>query len=145
MKKYLLFLVILTIIGAGAFFGGMKYAESKTSQRFQQMDANGFGNRTGAGAINRTGGNNSNNGFVTGNIISKDDKSITVSIRDGGSKIIFYSDTTEISKFVSGVFNDLEVGKVVSVTGKTNQDGTITAQSIQVRPEMPSFSSTTQK
>jgi hypothetical protein len=142
MKKYLLFLVILTIIGAGAFFGGMKYAESKTSQRFQQMGANGFGNRAGIGNINRI---NSSNGFISGNIISKDDKSITVSIRDGGSKIIFYSDTTEISKFVSGILNDLEVGKAVSVTGKTNQDGSITAQSIQIKPEMPSFPSTTQQ
>jgi hypothetical protein len=145
MKKYLLFLVILAIIGAGAFFGGMKYAESKASQRFQQIGANGFGNRTGTGAINRMGGNNSNSGFVTGNIISKDDKSITVSIRDGGSKIIFYSDTTEISKFTNGVSNDLEVDKAVSVSGKTNQDGSITAQSIQIRPEMPNFPSTTQQ
>jgi len=145
MKKYLLFLVTLTIIGTVAFFGGIKYSESKTSQKLQQMSASGFGNRMGAGTIDRAGGNNNDNGFVTGNIISKDDESITVSIRNGGSKIVFYSDTTEISKFVGGVSGDLEIGKTVSVTGKTNQDGSIAAQSIQMRPEMPNFSSTTQQ
>jgi len=144
MKKYLLILTILVAVGAGAFFGGMKYAESKTPQRSQQTGANGFGNRTGTGTINRTGGVNGNNGFVTGQIISKDDKSITVSIRNGGSKIIFYSNATEISKFTNGTIDDIENGKAVMVNGTANQDGSITAQSIQIRPEMPNQSSSTQ-
>jgi len=124
-------------LAGGAFYGGMTYGENKTTQgisqerqqRFQQMDA------SATGAMGGRSGNQAGNNFVTGEILSKDDKSITVKLRDGSSKIIFFSDTTEVDKFTSGSSSDLEVGKTVMITGKTNQDGSITAQSIQLRPE----------
>ncbi len=136
MKKILPIIIIVVVIaGAGAFYGGMKYSQSKTV-RPQQLQANlgaslrggngSFGNRTGTGA----GAN-----FASGEIISKDDNSITIKLRDGGSKIIFYSDTTEVDKFVAGTANDLEIGKTVTINGKTNSDGSIAAQSIQLRPD----------
>jgi len=147
VKKTLLILIVLILlvaVGGGAFYGGMKYAQSKASkafsqgnlqnlspeeraQRFQQM---GLGNGLGNGRSgNRTGAN-----FTAGEIIAKDDKSITVKMQDGGSKIVFYSETTEVGKFATGTANDLEIGKTVSVSGTSNQDGSITAQSIQMRP-----------
>lgn len=139
----LIAIVIATaiVVGGGAFYGGMKYAQSGTprgfaqnfqnlspeehQQRFQQLGQNG-GRMRQAGAE-----------FTTGEIISKDDKSITVKLPGGGSKIIFYSDTTEVGKFVNGALNDLEVGWTVSVNGKTNSDGSMTAQSIQIRQLAP--------
>lgn len=151
MKKTLLItFVIAIIVAGGAFYAGMKYGQSKASasftqgdfqnlrnlspeerqQRIQQMGAAGIGIQDGRS------GNRAGAGFATGEIISKDDKSITVKLRDGGSKIIFYSDTTEVSKFVNGTSNDLEIGKTVTVNGKANQDGSITAQSIQLRPNI---------
>ena len=72
--------------------------------------------------------------FLAGEVIAKDATSITVKMRDGSSKIVFYSETTEFSKFVSGVSTDLGVGKMVMIGGKTNSDGSITAQTIQIRP-----------
>ncbi len=147
MKKLIIFSAILIIaVGGGGFFGGMQYQKSKSpssdfqtlrnlspeerQQRFQQMGIPGE-SPNGLAGNNRTGG-----GFATGEIISKDDKSVTVKLRDGGSKIIFYSESTEISEFVNGSSNDLEVGKTIIVNGKTNQDGSITAQSVQIRPEI---------
>ena len=140
MKKIISIILVIIVAGAlvgGAFYGGMKYGENKTTkginqerqQRFQQMGA------SVAGAIDGRSGNQAGNNFVTGEIISKDDKSITIKLRDGGSKIIFFSDTTEIDKFTTGSSSDFEAGKTVMITGKTNQDGSITAQSIQLRPE----------
>jgi len=132
-KIILIIIGIAIVVGCGAFYGGMKYAQSKTQgnfqQRIQQMGTAGIGLRGG-----NSGGSGGGSGFTSGEIINKDEKSITVKLRDGGSKIIFYSDTTEVDKFATGTPSDLEIGKTVSVTGKTNDDGSITAQSIQLRP-----------
>jgi len=145
MKK--LFLIIIAILMVtGAFYGGMKYNQSKAiqgfnfqefrnlsseeqEQRIQQMGMSGTGLKSGRS------GNQINPGFVTGEIILKDDQTITIKLLDGGSKIVFYSDSTKIGKFVSGTPDDLEIGKSFTINGKANQDGSITAQSIQLRLE----------
>lgn len=124
---------------SGAEFQNLSPEEWQT--RFGQMGMGGAGGRAG-------GGGNRGGNFVTGEIIAKDDKSITVKLRDArlrqladggqaGSKIIFLSDTTEISKFAAGAATDLEIGKTISASGKANSDGSITAQSIQLRPNLP--------
>lgn len=104
-------------------------------QRFgTMMGGVGFGGGNG-GARNRMGG--AGGGFVNGEIISKDDKSITVKLRDGGSKIVFLSGTTEITKSITGASSDLEIGKNTIISGKQNSDGSVTAETIQIRPQVP--------
>jgi len=130
MNKVLPVVILVAVVAvAGAFYGGMQYAQSKVPQGFRQLGtasaADGFrGARSGATA----------GSFGSGQIIAKDDKSITIKMQNGGSKIVFYSGTTEISKFVSGAASDLGVGNNVTVNGSANQDGSITAQTIQIRP-----------
>jgi len=128
MKKIIFIVIAIIIIGVVAFYGGMKYSENKIPQR------NSFqgGRMTNIANSGRLGGAD----FISGDIISKDDKSITIKMRDGGSKIIFYSNSAEVGKFVSGASSDLEVGKSVTITGSANSDGSITAQSIQIRPDI---------
>jgi cytochrome c biogenesis protein ResB len=136
MKKIISIALVIVVVGVlmgGSFYGGMKYKEQGISQErqqgFQQMGA------SATGAVNGRLGNQAGSSFITGEIISKDEKSINVKLQDGSSKIIFFSDTTEINKFTTGSSSDLEVGKTITISGKENQEGSITAQSIQLRPE----------
>ncbi len=141
MKKMLpLILGVAVLVGAGAFYGGMKYAQAKAPARggrYGMMNGQAGAAANGGGPYGQRGGFRGgpmNSGFVTGEILSDDGKTLTVKMRDGGSKIVFLSDTTEVSKFVSGTATDLEVGKSVTIVGKTNDDGSVTAQSVQLRP-----------
>lgn len=129
-KTVLIILGVAIAVGGGSFYGGMKYGQANVLSGFQQrMGGAGFGGgRTG----NRSGAN-----LVAGEIIAKDAVSITVKLRDGGSKIVLYSGSTEIGKSVSGTNDDLVIGKTITANGTPNQDGSITAQSIQLRTLPP--------
>jgi hypothetical protein len=129
--------IIAVIIIGASFYGGTLYGKSQAAPAFQ----GGNGNFSGRG-FNRTGMPNASSGarsgsagFIAGQIVSKDDKSISVELRDGGSKIVFFSPSTEIQKMASASSSDLAGGANVVVNGSANPDGSITAQSIQIRPE----------
>jgi len=134
-KMITLLVVVAVVIGGLAFYAGDAYAAHKTTgvstSAYGQFaaGAGGRGGRTGgAGAF---GG-----GFSGGQVISKDATSITVQGRDGSSKIVFYTSSTPIMKTASGTISDVSVGSNIVVTGTPNSDGSITAQSIQLRPAM---------
>jgi len=129
MKKNILVVIIVVVllaVGGGSFYGGMIYGKG---QNARPSFANGnFPSMGGS----KTGANGSN--LISGDIISKDSNSITLQLpNNGGSKIIFFSDTTQISKFATSTVADIATGTSVSITGTTNSDGTVTASSIQIR------------
>jgi hypothetical protein len=133
-KKITAIIMIFLVVGILIFFIGMKYGQAgnnKLGKNFSQLGDRNMGTQKG---MLEDGGMDRNGGATTGEILSKDDKSITVKLRDGGSKIILYSTTTEISKFTAGAIEDLIVGSNIIVNGKTNNDGSIIAQTIQLRP-----------
>ena len=136
-KSILVTLILVVLVGAGAFYGGMKYQQSKR-QSFNRQ----FGNMPGqAGQAGRTGGNRAGFRPVNGEIIGSDDKSITVKLQDGSSKIVLFSDKTTINKAADATKDDLKTGEKVAVFGTENSDGSVTAQSIQLNPIQRAFPS----
>jgi hypothetical protein len=145
-KCILTTIAAVVIVGAGMFFAGMKYDKSKLvskgmsqneGNRFEQGQGQGKNRQIGApGSGQRMGGgaNNGSGDFIAGDIISKDDKSITVKTKDGGSKIIYFSDSTTIGKMTQGSSSDLSIGQQVMVNGKSSPDGSLAAQNVQIRP-----------
>ncbi len=129
------------VIGVGVvalaigFAAGTMYSKSATSKQAVEVPGSrgnfAPGGQVRAGGFNRGGGN-----AVIGQVLSKDDKSLTVKLNDGGSKIVFYSDTTLISKATTSTVADVSVGNSVMVNGTTNTDGTVTANTIQLNPRM---------
>jgi hypothetical protein len=130
--------VSIILIGA-AFYGGMMYGKSTAAatatvnrRNFQGMGGNFqvIGGRGAAG-----GGN------VSGDILSVSDKIITVKMRDGSSKIVVYSTSTAVREItqVDVARDQLQVGKAITVLGTTNSDGSLTAQSIQLRASSTPF------
>ncbi|MEK9151776.1 MAG: DUF5666 domain-containing protein [Patescibacteria group bacterium] len=124
-------------VGVGGFFGGVAYAKSKTSGTNGQRGgaqgtfaAGGGTRRAGPGTNARSVGG----GFTTGEILSIDDKSLTVKMPDGGSKIVFFSDKTKVQKTVDAAIADLQKGTNVRVVGTPNDDGSVSAQSVQIVP-----------
>lgn len=132
------------IVAALAFYGGMQYqkSESPISSAFENrsgmMQGLNDGSYTGGNAGGgRTGGRMTNGGFASGDILSMDDKSVTIKLRNGGSQIVLFSDKTQVVKSEQRALTDLAVGQSLTITGTTNTDGSITADSIQIRPTPP--------
>lgn len=136
-KQIPLFIVALVIVSGGSFFGGMEFQKT---QKVSNAGGQNFGNFQRQGGTGMTGGQNSikrtvTGGFSNGTILSKDDKSITIKLRNGGSQIVFVSDSTSVLKSEKGTKEDLSVDQNITVTGKSNSDGSFAAESIQIRPE----------
>jgi hypothetical protein len=125
-KNIIIVILIVLIVGGGMFFAGTKYQQGKRGNIARQFD----------GQRMMGTGNGNQNGFrpVNGDIVSVDDKSITVKLVDGSSKIVLISDKTEINKAEIATSTDLKVGEKVAVFGTSNADGSVTAQNIQLNP-----------
>ena len=137
-KKNVIWIIVGIVVLVAVFYGGMVYGKGQAAA----SRAAYAGARTrGAGFTGGSAG--AAGGFTTGTILSKDATSITVGLMAGGSKIVFLDSTTKISKSASGTMADLVVGTQVSVMGATNTDGSISADTLQIRPAMTTKPATT--
>ncbi|HSX40213.1 MAG TPA: hypothetical protein VLF68_01230, partial [Candidatus Saccharimonadales bacterium] len=76
-KNMIIALIAVIVVGAGAFFGGMKYDQA---QRPSQQPGQGNG------GFARRFGNGQNGQAVRGQVISNDNGTLTVKMRDGSTK-----------------------------------------------------------
>jgi len=129
MNKFITIILVLIFAGAG-FYGGMKYQQSRRVSFNGQMGNGQFARQ------DLRNGTNNRGGFrpVSGEIISTDDKSITVKLQDDSSKIVLINNKTQINKAATVGKSELKVGERVSVFGSENKDGIVNAQNIQLNP-----------
>ena len=138
-KKHIVTYIMICLIAAGGSF----YAGTKFVSADQTAGRQNFGNFTpnrqklaegqaGGNLANRLNGSSA--GFLSGEIISQDETSLTIKLPDDGSKIIFYGPATHFSQAVTSTAVALAVGENISVVGTVNDDGSVTAQSVEQRP-----------
>jgi hypothetical protein len=127
MNSKVLTVIIVIIVAGGAFFGGMQYQKSQVT---------GFAGGQGSAFRQRMGQGQGSSAFrpVRGNILSIDSNTMTVKLQDGSSKIVILSASTTYAKEASATVSDLNTGATVMVTGTSNSDGSVTAQSVQINP-----------
>ena len=130
MKKYNVhiiwgIMVIVAVIG-GYLFGKSSVASSRSGA----LSANGFSSSTRS-RFPGVGGNGG--GFASGQISAVDSQSLTLQLANGNSEVVFYSSSTSVTEPTNVSISALKTGADVMIGGTTNSDGSLTAQSIQVR------------
>ena len=128
-------LLVLAIAG-GAFWAGMSYGRSQASQAGGQFPREGFGERGGqvpevmmTRQVGRGDAAQLGSG-VTGTIQAIEGEVLVINTSEGTIRVET-TDTTLIEKVMAVGVNDLEVDEQVVVLGRQNDDGSITARSIQ--------------
>ncbi len=143
MKTFMQKEVIGVIIAALIVGGGAGYYAAGMMGGSSGADRAAWGNREGgprgAGMMGGARGARGGAGFAAGEVIAKDETGITVKSPDGSTKIIFVTESTEVMNAEKGTVSDVVVGKNVMVNGTPNQDGSVTAQSVNIRPAGMAF------
>ncbi len=132
MKNNWLMIILFSLVFGGiGFFAGIKYQQNK-----QVNNLRNFGFRQQNLLNNRQRVNNNRLSFrpVAGEIAEIDDKSITIKLNNGSSKIVFYSEKTEVNRTEKANIKDLSKGEKVVVFGEEDRSGSINAISIQINP-----------
>jgi hypothetical protein len=134
--------LVVVVVAAGSFYGGMVYGKNQVEPTFavagEGIEFSGprgqFGQRgmqPGAeeGQLLREQG-----GMLFGEIQSIGSGELTVTDPNGEQITVYVGDTTLIQKQASVTLDALEEGETVIISGNRDDDGNITARSLQVSP-----------
>ncbi len=130
-KTLIIFVALFLVGGASGFFGGTQYQKSKSPlsslQRFGAMAGNFNGDPT-----SQRRGLAEGQTAVSGEVISKDATSLTIKLPDNSSKVILLTNDVPVRQTTESNLESVKVGESVMIQGQQNQDGSITAQLVQV-------------
>lgn len=145
MKTAIWVVLAAVLFGAVGFWGGVTYQKAQAPAGFAARFGGGSGGAGGGfpGAGGGAGGNAAARGvaganIATGTVIAQDAQSITVKSADGGSKTVFLSGQTQISKQQVLTATDIKVGDQVAAFGQSANGG-IDARMVQIVPPGGSF------
>jgi hypothetical protein len=141
----ILVVVAVLVLLAGSFYGGMLYGKQQAQASFPQALGERFAQfgqggeelgdpqqmqfmQGGAGQLGMQGGG------LFGQIEEIDGDTLVVASFDGQQTRVQVTETTLVEKYASVTVENLEPGEQVVVSGSENEDGSITARSIQVAP-----------
>jgi hypothetical protein len=129
--------IICVLLGLGAgFFGGIEYKNYQANKARANFAAGGTTGSTERFTGTRSGTNGTTRGgAVMGSVLSMDDKSVTVKMSDGSSKIVLFGDSTTYTNTIDATKSDLKVGVNVAIFGTSNSDGSVTATNVQINPK----------
>lgn len=127
MKKYLTH-ILWAVAVVAALAGGITYGKNSAA-----ANAAGGQRGTATGFTRGVNGVRGGGGFAAGSVTAKDAQSITLQLPNGNSEVVFYSPSTSIIKPSPASINDVAVGTNVTVGGTQNSDGSVTADTIQIR------------
>jgi hypothetical protein len=134
MKTVVWVVLAAVLFGAVGFWGGVTYQKTQVASGFTgRMGAGGFPGAPGGSDRLRNSGN-----IATGTVIAQDANSITVKTANGGSKTVFVSAQTEVSKQDVLKAADIKVGDMVAAFGQAANGG-VDARMIQIVPPGGSF------
>jgi hypothetical protein len=133
MRNTVIWVVLAAVLfGAVGFYGGVTYQKSQGASGFAGR-AGGFG-----GGSASSGARGAAGGVTTGTVLAQDANSITVKTADGGSKTVFVTPQTQVSKQQVLTPADIKVGDMVAAFGAAANGG-IDARMVQVVPPGGSF------
>ena len=122
--------VLLLLVAAGAFYGGMRFQGMRSSG----TRANFFANRGGADGANFGGGGGRRSNM--GQIKSIEGNVIIVSTQQERLQVTV-TDATKYQRLVDGKLDDLQVGANIIVRGESDANGVVNAVSIQLSDSVP--------
>lgn len=142
-QKIVIACVITAVLAGGVgYVGGVKMSPLKRSVMFNSRSGqtmnlrnNNQNNQNGNGITNAPN-MMGRGGAITGEVIAKDNKSLTIKMSDGSSKIVIISDKTNYRMASESSLDKIEVGTKVATFGDSNSDGSTTATSIEINPAM---------
>ena len=142
-QKIVIACVITAVLAGGVgYVGGVKMSPLKRSVMFNSRSGqtmnlrnNNQNNQNGKGITNAPN-MMGRGGAITGEVIAKDNKSLTIKMSDGSSKIVIISDKTIYRMASESSLDKIEVGTKVATFGDSNSDGSTTATSIEINPAM---------
>ena len=127
--------LLLLVVAAGAFYGGMRFQGMRSSG----TRANFFANRGGADGANFGGGGGGRRSNM-GQIKSIEGNVIIVSTQQERLQVTV-TDTTKYQRLVDGKLDDLQVGANIIVRGESDANGVVNgvvnAVSIQLADSVP--------